>query len=279
MTAVRTFQQARGLHEVGACDDETWSALVEASWTLGDRLLFLTSPNLRGDDVGTLQSLLARLGFDCGKIDGIFGPLTADALREVQANLGVVTDGTCGPETLQLISRISSQSGTGPGVSTLRDQELRSPGSLASCRVVLGHFGGLSPLTRALARELRQHAATVMTLDEPDVNTQAQATNQFAGDVYIGFESSPDPCSVIHFYQVPTFESAPGRALAEGIAQRLAGIGGLGPPLVTGKRLPILRETKMPAVLCIVGPARSVADATNSISTAVLDALERWASR
>ena len=41
----------------------------------------------------------------------------------------------------------------------------------------------------------------------------------------------------------------------------------------------VLRKTKMPAVLCIVGPARSVADATNSISTAVLDALEGWASR
>ena len=36
----------------------------------------LTAPNLRGEDVAELQRILARLGFDCGRVDGIYGPDT-----------------------------------------------------------------------------------------------------------------------------------------------------------------------------------------------------------
>ena len=86
--AVRAFQTGRGLRCDGRCDEQTWTALVEASWKLGDRLLFLTSPNLRGDDVAELQSRLGRLGFDCGRVDGILGPSTARALEEFQSNCG-----------------------------------------------------------------------------------------------------------------------------------------------------------------------------------------------
>ena len=57
----------------GRCDELTWTALVEAGWTLGDRLLMITAPNLRGEDVAELQRILARLGFNCGRVDGIFG--------------------------------------------------------------------------------------------------------------------------------------------------------------------------------------------------------------
>jgi N-acetylmuramoyl-L-alanine amidase len=261
------------------CDEATWSALVEASWTLGDRVLYLTAPNLRGDDVASLQSSLAHLGFDCGKVDGIFGPLTDHALRELQTNLGIAVDGTCDASMVRMIATISSQSGTGPGVAMLRDMLHGATGSLSATRVVLGHFGGLSPLTRTLARELRQHAATVMTLDEPDALIQAQATNQFDGDAYIGFESSPDPVTMVSFYRVPAFESAAGRCLAEQIADGLATIADRQAVEVNGMRLPILRETRMPAVLCVLGPARHVADAANSISLAILDALEGWATR
>jgi len=48
-----------------------------------------------GDDVTTLQRRLTELGFDPGRPDGIFGPDTDQALREFQAAVGVVADGTC----------------------------------------------------------------------------------------------------------------------------------------------------------------------------------------
>src|SRR4051794_31326296 len=74
--AVRRFQQARGLVVDGICGRETWTALVEAGWQLGDRLISLKSPMMRGEDVGELQRKLGALGFDSGRVDAIFGPLT-----------------------------------------------------------------------------------------------------------------------------------------------------------------------------------------------------------
>ena len=65
--AVVAFQLSRGLPADGICTQSTWQLLVETSWLLGSRLLYLTSPHLRGDDVEQLQSNLAKLGFDCGK--------------------------------------------------------------------------------------------------------------------------------------------------------------------------------------------------------------------
>ena len=277
---MRGFQQARGLHADGVCDEGTWTALVEASWKLGDRYLLLNSPNLRGDDIADLQSRLARLGFDCGRVDGIFGPRTARALADFQANCGLNADAVCGPETQRVLIRVSGQTGTGPGVGAVRERERLRIGfeSVANCRVVLGQFGGLSALTRTLARELRQRGATVMPLDEPDEVAQAIAANHFGAHVYIGFEGHTEASAIAHYYRVPNFQSAGGRELAEQIAEELRAVPGLS-PAASGMRLPVLRETRMPAVLLTVGPVRAVTDATAQIATAVLTALDLWILR
>ena len=49
--AVTSFQASQGIPPTGSCDELTWSLLVESGWALGDRLLMLTAPNLRGEDV------------------------------------------------------------------------------------------------------------------------------------------------------------------------------------------------------------------------------------
>lgn len=262
------------------CDEHTWTALVEASWHFGDRALYLTAPNQRGDDVAELQSRLARLGFDSGRVDGIFGPRTARALEDFQSNCGLPADGVCGHDTVRAIVRVSGQTGTGPGVSAVREAErLRDGlGAMADCRIVVGQFGGLSTVTRHLTRELRQRGAAVMALDEPDAVTQAMAANQFGANLYIGFESSAEPTAVAHFYRVPTFESVGGRTLAEAIVEQLRQVDDLD-PTTAGMRLPVLRETRMPAVLVTVGPARAVVDAAPQLAVAVLRAVELWISR
>jgi N-acetylmuramoyl-L-alanine amidase len=117
-----------------------------------------------------------------------------------------------------------------------------------------------------------------MPLDEPDPVTQALATNQFGAHVYVGFESRTEASAVVHFYRVPTFESVGGRALAAAIAGQIVAIDGLAAE-ATGMRLPVLRETRMPAVLVAVGPVRAVADAGPRLAAAVLRALELWISR
>lgn len=259
------------------CDETTWVALVEATWHLGDRLLVLTSPNLRGDDVADLQARLARLGFDCGRGDGIFGPKTLRALSDFQSNCGLRVDGICGSVTIKALLRVSAHTGTGPGVGAVREHErLRmAPASIASLRITVGQFGGLSIISRAVTRQLRIAGAHVMSLDEPDAVTHAHAANNFAADVYVGMEGANRTETVVYFYRVPTFESLGGRALAGALSHQLAASGlAVGAPC--GMRLPVLRETRMPAVLCSFAPVRRVVAAAPAITEAVLMALAAW---
>jgi N-acetylmuramoyl-L-alanine amidase len=250
--------------------------LVEAGWTLGDRLLKLTSPNMRGDDVTQLQGDLCRLGFDTGRVDGIFGPRTAGALLEFQRSCGMPGDGVCGPDTLRYLDRLGRQSGQGPGVSALREAErVRDLSRFVDCRIVIGQFGGLSSLARAVARATRAKGADVILVDEPDALAQAQAANRFRAHLYLGLEASIDPVSELFFYQVPAFESTTGRALAEELAQSLRHALPVA-PTVKGIRLPVLRETRMPAVLCHLGPVRSIADHAASLATGCAQAVENW---
>ena len=131
--ATSTFQRQRGLHVSGACDEPTWLALVEAGFTLGDRLLLLGAPQQRGDDVDELQTALNHLGFDCGRPDGIMGPATVRALEDFQRNSGLVVDGVCGAHTVRMLELVSRQSGTGPGVAVVRENE-----SMTAARII-GH--------------------------------------------------------------------------------------------------------------------------------------------
>lgn len=272
------FQQARGLRATGACDRATWTALVEASWRLGDRLLHLAAPNMRGDDVSDLQAVLCRLGFDCGRVDGILGSATVRALSDFQRNCGLPVDGVCGPDTVRALDLLARQSGSGPGVAALREVETLSTArrTLPDLRVVIGQFGGLSALARQTSRALRLRGAQVTPTDEPDASVQAAVANRFAATVYLGFEARSDAASAIYYYAVPGFESAGGHSLADRLHDRLhrLGIGST----VEGMRLPVLRETRMPAVLCSIGPVRRIVDATPLVVDAVVASLESWAA-
>jgi N-acetylmuramoyl-L-alanine amidase len=263
----------------GVCDEDTWRAIVEASWKLGDRLLVLAAPNLRGDDVGELQALLARIGFDPGRVDGIFGPSTAHAIEDFQHNSGLSVDGIGGPDTIRALQVLNRQTGTGPGISAVRELEhlTAAARSLADFRVVVGQFGGLSALSRQLVQALRHRSATVVASDEPDAAAQAAAANRFAATVYVGFESRPGAEPVVHFYRVPQFESAGGRALAERIAAACAATGGIDVPAVHGMRSSVLRETRMPAVVFTVGSVQTTLDRAAGVVEAIVDALESWA--
>ncbi len=105
--AVRHFQQERGLSTDGVVGPQTMRLLDEARWQLGDRALSFTPGHLmRGDDVVALQRRLTTLGFDAGRIDGIFGKQTDAALREFQRGVGVEADGTAGVQTFRALERL-----------------------------------------------------------------------------------------------------------------------------------------------------------------------------
>lgn len=276
--AVAAFQQARGLHPDGACDEPTWLALVEASWRLGDRPLVLAVPHLRGDDVTRLQLLLGKLGFDCGRVDGVFGVRTAAALEDFQRNAGLEADGICGPKSVRALDINSAYSGSGPGIATVREIEGLSgvTGSLAELRIVIGQFGGLSSLVRAVVHQLRPHGVKLITADETDPALQADAANHFGAHVYLGFEAHAAERATVAHYATEGFVSYGGLALAHHLAtaMRATDIGAAATE--RGMRLPVLRRTQMTAVVCALGPVQRVSDAAHELATAVVEALDAW---
>jgi N-acetylmuramoyl-L-alanine amidase len=230
----------------------------------------------RGDDVAALQEALNRVGFDCGRPDGIMGPATGRALADFQRNSGLTPDSICGPQTVRMLELVSRQSGSGPGVASVREFEAATAHTpLESQRIVVGQFGGLSSITRSLARTLRDDGATVISTDEYEATAHAAAANRFGASVYLGFEALTDERSIVSYFAVPAFESVGGRALADRMVQHLTPAIEVTPTL-RGMRLPVLRETRMPAVLCSLGPVRSVVDHADAITDAVTAAVRSW---
>lgn len=240
-------------------------------------MLVLTAPQLRGDDVSDLQRALSHVGFDCGRPDGILGPATIRALADFQRNSGLTSDGICGSKTVRMLDLLQRQSGSGPGVASIRENEaVRRATSLNTLRIVVGQFGGLSSIARSVARALRQRGATVMSTDEYEAAAQAAAANRFGATIYLGFEARTDVCTDICYFAVPAFESIGGRSLAAKIVEELAEVLPA-PAALCGMRLSVLRETRMPAVLCSIGPVRDVVDANDTITRAVVHAAGHWA--
>ena len=142
--AVRAFQQSRDLPADGVVGDETWATLVAASFRLGDRMLFLTRPMLRGDDVLELQLRLNRLGFDAGFTDGVFGPLTRDALRAFQSETGLEDDGMLGPASADLLARLHREHHAAPAFVARERAQLRRPprATLVGARILVDPANG-----------------------------------------------------------------------------------------------------------------------------------------
>lgn len=104
--AIRAFRASNSLADGDQVDSACWSTLVDASYKLGDRTLYLRLPNFHGADVRALQQALNVLGFSCGIDDGYFGPHTEAALQQFQENVGLFADGMAFQDTFAYINRL-----------------------------------------------------------------------------------------------------------------------------------------------------------------------------
>jgi len=293
VAAVRAFQERRGLRVDGVCGTHTWAALVEAGWRLGDRPLFLTAPLLRGDDVAELQRRLGSLGFDAGRVDGIFGVRTERALRDFQRNGGLVTDAICGPSTLVALARLGGTgAGDGPGLASSsiasvreRERHRRRPPSLSGRTIAVGEAGGLDALVRAVATAITAAGGTPLLVQHPDESAQAAQANAIEADAYVGLSVSasadvdapPSGCTTAYYRSPSGWESPEGRRLAEVMHCALLPVLGATDAGVRGMAVPVLRETRMPAVLAELGAPAVVVTRTGDLATAITEALRQWA--
>jgi hypothetical protein len=139
LSAVRAFQSAHALTEDGEVGERTWAALVDATFALGDRLIYLRYPYLHGEDVHALQGALNALGFACGEADGIFGAFTEGAVRDFQSNVRLGADGIVGPDTVRAIDGLRHVWGDKPSLPPveLRAAPARSAAVLRDVEVIL----------------------------------------------------------------------------------------------------------------------------------------------
>jgi N-acetylmuramoyl-L-alanine amidase len=309
--AVRQFQERRHLIVDGTVDEHTWGELVEASYAIGDRVLYLRYPYFRGDDVRALQASLNLLGFDAGREDGILGERTGRAVHDFQRNVGLPPDGIVGVTTVEALGRLRPV-GPGPGRSMVREGEAlrRLSATLRGARIAIdpGHGdrdpGVIGPsgtteaqtafqLATALAGELEARGAVPFLLRASDSNPspaeRARTANETGVEVLVavhvgGGEDAEAGGAAAFYYGREDWHSRAGRRLAELIQGEVTDQLGLHDGGVHPKVLPILRETQMPAVhvepCTITNPKEEAMlrdeSSRRDIARAIADAIERF---
>ena len=112
--AVMAFQKANGLAVDGIVGPNTWAKLsgtgavtvttAPAAATSAVNLTISSNMPLivcgsRSEAVKVLQTKLNALGYDCGTVDGIFGPKTLAAVKAYQTAKNLTVDGMVGTQT------------------------------------------------------------------------------------------------------------------------------------------------------------------------------------
>ncbi|MEN8112837.1 MAG: peptidoglycan-binding protein [Actinomycetota bacterium] len=255
--AVMQFQQLRGLPSDGIVGPETWRTLVDAGFLLGDRMLYRRSPMMRGDDVSQLQKSLGSLGFDAGKVDGIFGPDTLRAVLDFQHNRSVAEDGIVGHEVvdeLVLMARATDK----PGREAVREHEWISafPRSIAGDRIYVDPDTGTADVSSStwvvatrLAADLQLAGARTMlsrSIDtSPTESQRASRANRRDVQIVVSITVPPDGTEGVYYFGTALSTSDAGRTIATHLAAGLD----LEP---LPRAMPILKQTRAPAVIIAV---------------------------
>jgi N-acetylmuramoyl-L-alanine amidase len=250
--AVRHFQQRRGISVDGRVGPETYAALTEAHWRLGDRpLAHQAGQPLIGDDVADLQRQLLELGYDIKRADGIFGRTTAEALRAFQHDYGLVPDGICGPGTLRALRQL------GRRVVGGRPQLLRELVAVADSGPSL--LGG-----RLAALGVQSWLTRGPHNSRSDVE-RAEFANDAGADLVLSLHvdgfASPRPHGLAaYYYGAGEASSTIGERLADLVQRELVARTAMHDNRIHGKTWAILRLTRMPAVRVELGYLTSAID-------------------
>lgn len=192
--AVSDFRVVSGLATGDEVDSVCWSALVDASYKLGDRTLYLRLPNFHGADVRALQQALNVLGFACGIDDGYFGPHTEAALQQFQENVGLFADGMAFQDTFNYIKRLHHVWKDKPSVVNI-DSEARS--GFARAASALEHVNVAVGGEDAIARNIASRIWNI-----------ASATTENSGVVLYDSEEPQDMDVIFVLASEPLPESA-----------------------------------------------------------------------
>ena len=258
--AVMNFQEKRERVVDGIVGPETWSEIVDAGYRLGDRQMYLKEPPLRGDDVRELQATLNNVGFNAGRVSGVFGNQTDRAVREFQKNVGLDADGIIGETTVQALDNFRMRVSSG-GITGVWDRSaLPQPDPLAERRVVVDNDGQNLPteIAVALCDSIREAGAKPLsvpaTIPQNDAKERAWFANAAEADLLIRIEQGePDEFikrgSVCEYFDNGEFFSARSKAIAGLLQDEIVSGLRVFDNGIEGKNLTILQATKMPAII------------------------------
>jgi N-acetylmuramoyl-L-alanine amidase len=257
--AVVHFQKDKGLDADGIVGPDTWRSLYEAGYRFGDRLLFLRRPMIRGEDVSELQSRISSLGFDPGKIDGIFGAVTEKAILEFQHNRALAEDGKVGPAVVTEINLVT-RGEMKRGREAIREREWlrRLPPSVAGARIYLD--AGCRNEEESIAAwqaasgtaiHLQERGALPVMSRSHDARlperVRAGRANRLGADIIVAFQVEGQGENGVFFFASEHSRSEVGENLAKNIAARTGG-------KVEGRASALLKETRAPAVIISHNP-------------------------
>jgi peptidoglycan hydrolase-like protein with peptidoglycan-binding domain len=103
-TAVKAFQQARGITVDGIVGKVTWINIDEADQS--EPVLKIGSTGL---PVRRAQKRMSLVGYDVGGVDGRYGTKTQAAVKKVQQQHGIGVDGVVGPQTWSVIDALENE--------------------------------------------------------------------------------------------------------------------------------------------------------------------------
>ena len=284
---IRSFQQARGLDVTGFVDAVTARALEEARWKLGDRSLYLQeSPLMRGDDVAALQARLTEMGFDCGRVDGIYGPRTEVAVKEFQKSVGATVDGKCGPATIIALIRLTKivSGGTPSAMRQTATQQSRGP-ALANKVIVLNPDGDdqlvYDVAVRTEGRLLALGASVFLTrgaTNNPSEQERIAFSNKSGADLMISlnldtYVNDKAHGAATYFYgsDAHGVHSIVGERFASLVQREICARTDLANCRTHAKTWDLLRMTRMPSVRIEVGYLSNTNDAVKLADANVRD--------
>ncbi|GMU78267.1 MAG: N-acetylmuramoyl-L-alanine amidase [Acidimicrobiia bacterium] len=246
--AVRTFQRDRGLQIDGEVGRATWTALVDSGFSLGDRLLYFRQPLQRGDDVAALQRRLNTLGFDARRVDGLFGIDTHRALLDFQRSIGLAPDAICGPSTINALDRVGQMAAGSVASARERDALRHGAPGLEGRRIFVATTPGLTVIGKGVVRALAAaRAIAVCDSSGHDESVVARAANVFGADLFLGLSVAKEPGPRCAYFATEGFRSELGHLAATCLSDALTPQ--LGAVSVVGRAYPVLRETRMAAVV------------------------------
>jgi thioredoxin reductase (NADPH) len=224
--------------------DDLWLELLNQGYKLGDRILNLSSPYLKGSDVEELQELLSRLGFYSDPINSEYTKSLSSAVKDFQENRGLIADGIVGLETALEIKSLVR-----PNLSTSLNEAIktfRPSQGLLSVAIYVDNVGEYREQVvfyeqlKEACIELGFQVKFVSEIDEEiSEENVSKYVNKLSPHLFLIFKHSDN--QTINYFQGKHSESKIGKNISENLSKKIDAE-------IAGKNSYLLKNTRAVAV-------------------------------